>query len=166
MSWLISPVADWWWDYECISGIIIDDCFWYPRGNHYSCRKIARKWAQHKSMRARLQRILVTRWANAAKHLLSLCIYIISYLSSKSKKPHNQVATQLSIKFLICKGRADVPPPAISFSIIAHLSSNFKPLCDCILCSRTGVFLFLYFSLDVLFFDYAAFLKESQQRFL
>ena len=104
MSWLISPVADWWWDYECISGIIIDDCFWYPRGNHYSCRKIARKWAQHKSMRAHLQVNLVTRWANATKHLLSLCIYIISYLSS-----------------------------------------NFKPLCDCILCSRTGVFFFIFF---------------------
>ena len=39
MSWLISPVTDWWWDYEHISGIVtgivINDSVWYSRGYHF-----------------------------------------------------------------------------------------------------------------------------------
>ena len=41
--------------------------------------------------------------------MLSLCIYIISYLSSKSKKPHNQVATQLPVKLLNFRGELTFP---------------------------------------------------------
>ena len=38
MSWLISPVTDWWWDYEHISGIVINDSVWYPRRYHFALK--------------------------------------------------------------------------------------------------------------------------------
>ena len=101
-------------------------------------------------MRAHLQVNLVTRWANATKHLLSLCIYIIPYLSNKSKKPHNLVRLSGFLSNSKFYGESRLPTVSYLFYYYNVSVKQIQTPVWLYLMQPHRGFLFLYFSLSVL----------------